>query len=54
MNSVPGVLYYLEKCMMLPTFSQKLKKCACIYITQSLKDYTGALNLKGDSLEIFN
>ena len=49
MNSVPGVLYYLEKLMTLPTFSQKVKKCLRTYITQSLKVYAGALNLKSDS-----
>ena len=48
MNSARSSLY-LEKLMALPTFSQKVKKCAFTYITQSLNDYTGALNLKSDS-----
>lgn len=48
MNSARSSLY-LEKLMALPTFSQKVKKCVFTYITQSLNDYTGALNLKSDS-----
>ena len=48
MNSARSSLY-LEKLMALPTFSQKVKKCAFTYFTQSLNDYTGALNLKSDS-----